>query len=79
MSFVRNMYESDPNTPVSELAALVDYVRKTQKALRDLSDDVVLNADFQFLTPPFGTYHDNPNLTLTPDSRELLTVSPRYS
>lgn len=39
---------------MSDLAGMVEYVRREQKALASISDEAMLNADFQFGAPPFS-------------------------
>jgi len=49
----RNVYCSDSNVPMPELAALARYVRREQRALADTPDKNFLEGDFSFGRPPF--------------------------
>lgn len=49
----RNVYNGDPNVPISEIAAFVKYVRQTQHAFMEETDESLVSTCFiLFLIDP---------------------------
>eukprot|EP01126_Amoeba_proteus_P037623 TRINITY_DN3892_c0_g2_i9.p1 TRINITY_DN3892_c0_g2~~TRINITY_DN3892_c0_g2_i9.p1 ORF type:complete len:133 (+),score=38.04 TRINITY_DN3892_c0_g2_i9:918-1316(+) len=50
----RNLYLSDKEVPITELAKMVKFIRLQQEVFIKMSDEKLFDGDFEFLDPPFS-------------------------